>query len=154
MIIPNHGSEFFPSRIRIFSIPDPYQRILTQKSSRKYDPGCSSRILIRDPDFLTIPDPMVKKAPDLGSRIRIRNTGSWNVLSPFPSLTHVYSLPYSTGNILLKDRKKNNQSFFYIVFSFGSPFSRQLVIHREEKLLGRRGALRYETTAKKSGSLQ
>ncbi len=59
------GSEFFPSRIRIFP-----SRIcikeLTQwfQSSRKYDPGCSSRT--------QIPDPGVKKAPDPG---RIRNTG-------------------------------------------------------------------------------
>jgi hypothetical protein len=59
------GSEFFPFRIRIFSIPDPHQKhlsILIQKwflSSRKYDPGCSSRIRIPnlDPDFLPIPDP-------------------------------------------------------------------------------------------------
>jgi hypothetical protein len=52
--------------------------ILTQKlflSSRKYDPGCSSRIRIPDPDlyFLSIPDPGskipdpgFKKAPDPG----------------------------------------------------------------------------------------
>jgi hypothetical protein len=40
------------SRIRVFSIPDP---------------GFGSRI--------RIPDPGVKKAPDLGVRIRIRNTG-------------------------------------------------------------------------------
>ncbi len=63
------------SRIRIFPIPDPHQRIkyLTQKkwfpSSRKYDPGCSSRTWNPDPDpdFLPIPDPGVKKAPDPGS---------------------------------------------------------------------------------------
>jgi hypothetical protein len=36
-------------------------------SSRKYDPGCSSRILDPDPDFLPIPDTGVKKAPDPGS---------------------------------------------------------------------------------------
>jgi hypothetical protein len=38
-------------------------------SSRKYDPGCSSRIRIphQDPDFLLIPDPGFKKAPDPGS---------------------------------------------------------------------------------------
>jgi hypothetical protein len=41
-------------------------------SSRKYDPGCSSRIRISDLDFLPIPDPGVKKAPD--PRTRIRNT--------------------------------------------------------------------------------
>ncbi len=44
------GSYFFLSRIRIVSIPDPQQSILTSKkaksflSSKKYDPGCSSRI--------------------------------------------------------------------------------------------------------------
>jgi hypothetical protein len=51
-------------RIRIFSIPDPHQSILTQKmvsklSEIQYDPGCSSRIRILelDPDFLPIPYP-------------------------------------------------------------------------------------------------
>ncbi len=50
------------------------------QSSRKYDPGCSSRIPNPDADFLLIPhlgwipDPGVKKAPDPGSQIRIRNT--------------------------------------------------------------------------------
>jgi hypothetical protein len=34
-------------------------------SSRKYDQGCSFRI--PDPDFLSIPNPGVKKAPDPGS---------------------------------------------------------------------------------------
>ncbi len=59
--IPDPGSELSPYRI-----PDPHQRIKyfnpksTEKwflSSRKYYPGCSSRI----------PDPGVKKAPDPGS---------------------------------------------------------------------------------------
>ncbi len=64
------GFEFFPFRIRIFSIPDPYQRIevfWTKKlllCSRKNDLGCSSQIRIPDPD------------PGSGSRIRIRNTAS------------------------------------------------------------------------------
>jgi hypothetical protein len=77
------------SRIRLFSIPDPGSSsknlsILTPKkakiwflSSKKYDPGCSSRIPDLDADFLPsrIPDPGVKKVPNPGSRIRIRNTG-------------------------------------------------------------------------------
>ncbi len=85
------GSDFFPSRIRTVSIPDPGSSsknlsILTPPkakkkwflSSKKYDPGChpGSRILM-----LTfshpgswIPDPGVKKVPNPGSRIRIRNT--------------------------------------------------------------------------------
>ncbi len=61
--IPDPGSELSSSRI-----PDPHQRILTPKkakksflSSKKYDPGCSSRIRM-----LTFSHP--------GSRIRIRNT--------------------------------------------------------------------------------
>ncbi len=69
------GSEFFSSRIRILSIPDPgfaskNLSILTNKlflSSRKYNPCCSSRIRISDPDFLPIPDSGVKKVPDPGS---------------------------------------------------------------------------------------
>jgi hypothetical protein len=78
MFIPDPGSDFFPSRIRTVSIPDPGSasknlRVLTPKkwvlSSRKYDPGCSSRIPDSDADFYPsrIPDPGVKKAPDPGS---------------------------------------------------------------------------------------
>jgi hypothetical protein len=90
-LIPDPGSEFIPSRIRIFyhpgsririfSIPGPRSPskrliILTLKmflSSRKNDLGCPSRI--PDPDFFFISDPDpglgVKKAPDPGW---IRNT--------------------------------------------------------------------------------
>ncbi len=81
MFIPDPGSDFFPSRIpdptffhpgsriRTVSIPDPGYAsknlsILTPKkqkkwflSTRKYDPGCSSRIPDPDADFLPIPDP-------------------------------------------------------------------------------------------------
>jgi hypothetical protein len=87
MFIPDPGSDFLPSRIpdptfyhpgsriRTVSIPDPGSSlsILTPKkakkwflSSKKYDPGCSSRILDPDADFLPsrIPDPGVKKAPN------------------------------------------------------------------------------------------
>jgi hypothetical protein len=49
--IPNPGSELFPSRV-----PDRHQKIVFY-SSRKYDPGCSSRIPDPDPDFFPIPDP-------------------------------------------------------------------------------------------------
>jgi hypothetical protein len=76
-------SDFFPSRI-----PDPNclhpgsasknLSILTPKkwflSSRKYDPGCSSRIPDPDADFLPIPDPGTRGQKGTGSRIRIRNT--------------------------------------------------------------------------------
>jgi hypothetical protein len=80
------------SRIRTVSIPDPGSWILIKEfkyfnpkkgkkwflSSKKYDPGCSSRIPDPDADFLPsrIPDPGVKKAPNPGSRIRIRNTAA------------------------------------------------------------------------------
>jgi hypothetical protein len=106
MFNPDPISEFFPSRIpdanffhpgyriRIFPsrIPDPHQRtevILPKKlfqSSRKYDPGCSSRIRILIFYPSRIPDPGVPNAPDPGSRyatldpdtqrcILIHNTG-------------------------------------------------------------------------------
>jgi hypothetical protein len=59
------GSEFFPSRIRIFPVPYPGSAsknlsILTQKiviSSRKYDPDCSSRIRIPESKRHRISDP-------------------------------------------------------------------------------------------------
>ncbi len=90
MFIPDPGSDFFPSRIPDPNCLHPGSRILkefkyfnpqksTRKwflSSKKYDPGCSSRIPDPDADFLPsrIPDPGVKKVPNPGSRIRIRNT--------------------------------------------------------------------------------
>jgi hypothetical protein len=48
-------------------------------SFKRYDPGCSTRIPDPDADFLPsrIPDPGVKKAPNPGPRIRIRNTEKW-----------------------------------------------------------------------------
>jgi hypothetical protein len=53
----------FPSRILINEFK--YYPKKWFLSSRKYDPGCSS--WIPDADFLPIPDPGVKKAPDPGS---------------------------------------------------------------------------------------
>ncbi len=77
-------------RIRdVYPIPDPnclhpgsaskHLRYFNPKkcfpSSRKYDLGCLSRIRILTFYPSRIPDPGFKKAPDPGSRIRIRNTG-------------------------------------------------------------------------------
>ncbi len=56
-VYPGSWFRIFPSRIQ--SRKDSNKLLL---SSRKYDPGCSSRIRI-----YSIPDPGVKKAPDLGS---------------------------------------------------------------------------------------
>ncbi len=70
------GSEFFPSRIRIFSIPGLVSAskslcILTKKMvsklPQKYDQGCSSRIRILT--FLPIPDPGSRGQKGTGSRI-------------------------------------------------------------------------------------
>ncbi len=90
MFIPD-PTFFHPgSRTRTVSIPDPGSSsknlsILTPQktkkwflSSKKYDPGCSSRIPDPDADFLPIPDSGVKKAPNPGSRIR--NTGIRTVI--------------------------------------------------------------------------
>jgi hypothetical protein len=74
------GSDFFPSRILI------KESILTPKkvkkwflSSKKYDPGCSSRIPDPDADFLPsrIPDAGSRGQKGTKSRIRIRNTGTY-----------------------------------------------------------------------------
>jgi hypothetical protein len=83
MFIPDPGSDFFPSRIPDPNCLHPGSRILIKEfkyfnpkkgkkwflSSKKYDPGCSSRIPDPDADFLPsrIPDPGVKKAPNPGS---------------------------------------------------------------------------------------
>jgi hypothetical protein len=62
-VFPDLGSDFFLSRIEFLPsrIPEAHQRIDVFQpekwflSSRKYDPGCSSRIPV--PDFIPIPDP-------------------------------------------------------------------------------------------------
>jgi hypothetical protein len=100
MFIPDPGSHFFPSRIPDPNCLHPGSRILIKEfkyftpkkpkkwflsSKKKYDPGCSSRIPDPDADFLPsrIPDPGVKKAPNPGSWIRIRNTAATSmILSP------------------------------------------------------------------------
>jgi hypothetical protein len=70
-------------------ISDPHQNFKyfnPQKwflSFRKYDPGCSSRISDPDADFLPIPDPGVKKAPDL---------------------VHCRILPFSRGSSAIKNK--------------------------------------------------
>ncbi len=88
MFIPDPGHVFFHpgSRIRSVSIPDPGSRIRIEEfkyfnqkkrflSSRKYDPGCSSRIADPDAYFLPIPDHGSRCQKGTRSRIRIRNTG-------------------------------------------------------------------------------
>jgi hypothetical protein len=85
MFIPDPGSDFFPSRIRTVSIPDPGSSsknlgILTPKkakiwflSSKKYDPGCLSGIPDPDADFLPsrIRGSKMIHASDYWIRIRI-----------------------------------------------------------------------------------
>jgi hypothetical protein len=79
MFIPDPGSDFFhpgsririfPSRIRIkeFKYFNPKKGFL---SSRKYDPGCSSRIRILTFYPSRIPDPGSRVQKGNGSRIRI-----------------------------------------------------------------------------------
>ncbi len=76
------GSEFFPSQIPGQKDPRIRIRIRIKEfkyfnpklflSSRKYDPGCSSRIRITDPDFDFLPvlDPGSRGLKGTGSRIR------------------------------------------------------------------------------------
>ncbi len=86
MFIPDPGSDFFPSSIPDLNCLHPGSRILFKEfkyfnpqkskkwflSSKKYDPGCSSRIrmLTFSHPGSRIPDPGVKKAPYPGSRIQ------------------------------------------------------------------------------------
>ncbi len=80
--IPDPGSEFFRSRIRIFFYPGSQIRFKEFKyfnpkklflSSGKYDPGCSSRIQNFYPS--RIPDPGFKKAQDPGSARQVLTCG-------------------------------------------------------------------------------
>ena len=106
------------SRIRTVSIPDPGSSsknlsILTQKkaikwflSSKKYDPGCSSRIPDPDADFLPslIPDPGVKKVPNPGSRIPDPDPQHCRILDPnfsFPDQKESGSRIRNTGGMIL-----------------------------------------------------
>ncbi len=79
MFIPNPNIFHRGSRIRNKEF-----KYFNQKkgllSSRKYDPGCSSRIWILIFYPSRIPDLGVKKTPDPGSWIRIRNTVEINLV--------------------------------------------------------------------------
>ncbi len=95
--IPDPGSQIQGHKDFRIPDPDPHQRIevfFPQKklflSSRNYDPGCSSRILDPDLDFLSIPDPGVKKTPDPGS-------GSATLILIRVQYKPYYSLPYVGG---------------------------------------------------------
>jgi hypothetical protein len=92
MFIPDRGSDFFPSRIPDPNClhPDPGYAsknlsILTPRkwflNSRKYDPGCSSRIRILTFYPSRIPDPGVKKAPDPGFATLVRTASAFLLLS-------------------------------------------------------------------------
>ncbi len=80
--IPDPESDFFPSRIRIFSIPDPgsASKNLKQKQmfSKLYE--IRSGLFIPDPVpyLLPISNPGSRGQKGTGSRIRIRNT-AWTV---------------------------------------------------------------------------
>ncbi len=92
MFIPDPGSDFFPSRIPDPNCLHPGFRILIKEfkyfnpqkakkwflSSKKYDPGCSSRIPDPDADFLPsrIPDPGSRGQKGTQSRIPDPGSGS------------------------------------------------------------------------------
>ncbi len=63
------GQKDMGSRIRIKEVKF-FQLKKLFLSSRKYDPGCSSRILDMDLDFLPLPDPGSRGHKGTGSRIR------------------------------------------------------------------------------------
>ncbi len=75
------GSEFFPSRIRIFFVfkYNPKNWFL---SSRKYDPGWSS--------WIRIPDHGSRGQKGAGSRIR--NTGLWRIVTYGTICTRMFKI--------------------------------------------------------------
>jgi hypothetical protein len=90
-------------------------------SSKKYDPGCSSRIPDPDADFLPsrIPDPEVKKAPNPGSRIRIRNTDTVHInkVSLFTDINTVQSVcKYNFNPLTYRQRQAQRGRLFINIF--------------------------------------
>jgi hypothetical protein len=99
------GSDFFPSRIRLFPIPDP---------------GSALKIPDPDADFLPIPDPGVKKAPDPGS-------GSATLLSCIFSQTVFFA-----GFSLLQGFGSGSRSALIRVAGSGSAFKLRIRIRIQE----------------------
>jgi hypothetical protein len=80
----HHRSELSPSRIRIkeFKYFNPKKWFL---SSKKYDPGYSSRIWMLT---FTHPGSRIQGSKSTGSQIRIRTTGSMSMSGPHPRQHH------------------------------------------------------------------
>jgi hypothetical protein len=119
------------SRIRLFSIPDPGSELSipdpgsTSKnlsifnpkkwflSSRKYDPGCSSRIPDPDADFLSIPDP----------RSRIQRSKRHRIPDPDPQ--HWILWIYEKDSVLDfamtgDERSFETNKFYYVLRKYGT----------------------------------
>jgi hypothetical protein len=74
--------------------------ILTPKSSQKYDPGCSSRILIPDPDLDYFTQPGSRGEKGTGSRIRNTvGTPNCSVLLP---MSEAAAVPVTTPNGIVR----------------------------------------------------
>ncbi len=115
-VYPGSRIRFFPSRIRIISIPEPGSAsknlsILTQKlflSSRKYDPGCSPSIRIL---IFFFPDTGSRGQKGTGSRIRIRNTALQ---------TKIWYMLWFTGESLLSPWKPRGSVPYLIILEEAS----------------------------------
>ncbi len=114
MFVPDPGSDFFPSRIPDPNCLHPGSRILIKEfkyfnpqkskkrflSSKKYDQGCSSRILDPDADFLPsrIQGSKRHPIPDPGSGsatlMRVQETMN-RIISSHLCLHFLWSLPRS-----------------------------------------------------------
>ncbi len=95
------------SRIRIkeFKYFYPKKCFLT---SRKYDPGCSSRIRILTFYPSRIPDPGVKKAPDPRSRCGIQGSKTHRIPDPDPQHWFLGLEKLERGAKLYKKERKQN----------------------------------------------
>jgi hypothetical protein len=114
--ISDPGSEFFPSRIRIFHFPDPgsasKNKYFNPKncflSSRKYYLGCPPRIRILI--FLPILDPGVKKASDPGSGCATLATPHHPIIARNKFLTLFPGLAETRQNFMLIFRLTGRQT--------------------------------------------
>jgi hypothetical protein len=113
------GSKFFHPGSRVTKIPDPGSAsknlsVFNPKiflSSRKYDPGCSSRIPDPDLDFFTLLGSRGHKGN--GSRIRIPNTAAL-----YSSPGQLFSCDYLTYMFLDGSLSELSEDYFLIKIIF------------------------------------
>ncbi len=151
MFIPDPVSDFFPSRIPDPNCLHPGSRIRIKElkyfnpkktkkwflSSRKYDPGCSSRIPDPDADFLPITDPGSRGQKGIGSRIQ----GSKRHRIPDPDQQHWLKRTLTAVIISLGNPKWSGSNFSIIPGSKSGSKTRPNKMYRSKQMVNKGGVI-------------